>query len=212
MNLIELEDLKCSYDGKDFKISWRVPNEFKDKVKYIIVAELYNGTIEINNDRLYKLEKGTKDKQVPPDPDIKDRERSFLVVGIDQDNKISIGELKELCYKHDKRKITCIGLKALGRIYWKVNVGNDRIALISIKSHIDVPEGYLAYSYEYCGVKFEFPVFGEIVNDTIRIINFFLPVGAENITLVSPGTAIQLLEDSGKSGIFEKIKMMFKKQ
>ena len=198
--IFRLKGIKCSYDSGSnrFIISWDDPTFFGSQ--YIVAAAPIenSGQSQLNPSKLMFTRAG--EKSIILNAVSKEPVNKFFIAGIEgvsQPDTISLQ--KEWQYREE---FICTGLAVVCTLKYKVNMINDNNAVISIKSDADIPSGYVCYCYEFCGVKFSFPIYSKIKKATSNSfeqdISFHIPKNCSDICVEAPGTAIKLVKKESK--------------
>ena len=219
MPIIALKNLKCSFDVQhgDFAIDWDVQNDYDGGVLTNVVicetSETTGSAAQFDENNLRFVNVNLHRTHIMPDGKSNQLLRRFIVVGVIGIEQPRIEEIRNRVAEMKTSDICVTGFCARGKVTWSV-ARHQNNANIVINSDIDIPIGFLTYSFPYGGKRFVYPVLKPITVGESRktSISFLLPdkVKPEDVRLEAVGTAIQCVNEKDTGKLFSKIMSIIK--
>lgn len=202
--LFALEHLSCSYllAKRKFRLTWHVPEQHRKTIRHIIIAEIpAEEQLVIHPDRVFLVDADAEYAEIAPSRQFADQHKRFVIVGSSFPEVPKSISLQEQCRKMNEDSICCRGLCIQGTVRWRCVILQG-YASVTLHSSVRIPSGYLRYSYEYCNVRFSYPVYDTIPSDKEFVVKFRIPDGATQIEIHSCGTAVVVVADEKKQSWF----------
>lgn len=188
-----LNNIRCEKNQNEdsFKISWDSEPQLKNYRIYIAEIAMDESEFELNDFNVHKID-GRQENIFSIKTLLEPSQHRFLVIGIEKDTQPSYSAITEWCKQQSLEKISCFGLSASGKIIYNLKeLNNKKLCRVTLKSEDDVPGGYIYYYYDFCGIRFYFPMMYHLYANEEVQFDIYIPEGAGNIAFQSDRTQLQ---------------------
>lgn len=192
--MINLKNVGCNYLGDNqFEITWDTSEMLCSNVMMFEVKD-------VADDKIYTIDQPRVEivafqKQRKTIHTKQNSEHCFIVIGYDESEPINSASVVQWCNSVGIKNISVRGVSFEGVLYYEINRSNNVIELcLASEDELNIPKGYIFYSYEYCGKKFEYEIPDFLFGGHQKKYNITMPNSSTSITVFQKGSRITVEE------------------
>lgn len=211
--MIRLENVICNYIGENqFEISWDTSEMLCSNVMIFEVNDVAENRIyTIDQPSVEHVAFQRKSKIIHTR---QNSEHCFIVIGFDMNEPIDSTSIIQWCNSVGIKNISVRGVSFEGILYYEINKSNNVIELrLTPEDELNIPKGYIFYSYEYCGKKFEYEIPDYLSGGCEKKYSITMPNNGISLTVFQKGSRIRVQEKDYEQplGLLEKFFNLFRR-
>lgn len=212
--MIKLKNVRCNYLGENqFDISWDTSEMSCSNVMIFEVND------DVADNKIYTIDQPsvehvafqTQRKVIYAK---QNSEHCFIVIGFDSSESTDSSSIIQWCNSVGLNNISVRGVSFEGTLYYEMNRSNNIVDLsLTPETDMNIPKGYIYYSYEYCGKKFEYEIPDFLCGGCEKKYSIIVPNNSISLTVFQKGSRISVQEKQYDQpiGLLEKFLNLFRR-